>query len=57
MMNITIQTIRGTFIVPPEKQDLLTQWLENNAIKVQQKLGEIKEDYTARQLLGESYDR
>ena len=53
MMNTTIQTIRGTYIVPPEKQDQLIQWLELNAIKVQQNIGEIKEHNTSRQLINE----
>jgi len=33
-MQITIQTISGTYVVPPEKEAALVHWLQNNAIKV-----------------------
>lgn len=32
-MQIVINTIQGTFIVPAEKQAELIYWLQNNAIK------------------------
>lgn len=32
-MQIVINTIQGTFIVPAEKQAELIHWLQNNAIK------------------------
>ena len=43
IMTITIQTIHGVYTVPPEKYDSLIMWLESNAIKLQQNLGEFKE--------------
>lgn len=35
-MQITINTIEGTFVVPAEKQAELIYWLKSNAIKVGQ---------------------
>lgn len=35
-MQIVINTIQGTFIVPTEKQAELIHWLQNNAIKAGQ---------------------
>jgi hypothetical protein len=32
-MQIVIQTIEGTFLVPTEKQAELIRWLESNAVK------------------------
>ena len=54
-MEITVNTIYGTFIVPREKSDQLIAWLQANAIKQgQQPIGEVKEgSYTGRQLINE----
>lgn len=56
-MQITIHTISGTFVVPPEKEAALVHWLQNNAIKVggHQPVAETQNpNYTGRQLLSES---
>jgi len=54
-MEIIVNTINGTYIVPREKQDLLIQWLEVNAVKPGAKpIGEIREGAsTGRQLINE----
>ena len=53
-MNITIQTPKGTFIVPNDKHDLLVKWLEQNAINVERKVTEVNENvFTPRQLITE----
>jgi len=44
-MNITIQTYRGTYIVPADKQEQLIAWLEQHAVNVsQQKITEVEND-------------
>ena len=55
-MQIIVQTIAGTFVVPPEKESLLILWLQNNAVKVgQQPVTETQNSgYTGRQLLSEN---
>ena len=56
-MEITVNTIYGTFIVPREKADQLISWLQQNAIKAGQE--PIKEttnngqQFTGRQLINE----
>jgi len=54
-MDITINTIYGTFIVPANKADELVSWLEHNAVKAgQQPIGEVQQgNYTGRQLINE----
>lgn len=54
-MEIIVNTINGTYIVPRERADELMTWLQQNAIKQgQQPIGEIKEgSYTGRQLINE----
>ncbi len=54
-MEIVINTINGTYIVPSNKTDQLIQWLELNAVRPGAKtLGEIKEGpYTGKQLINE----
>lgn len=55
-MQITIQTISGTYVVPPEKEAALVHWLQNNAIKVgSQPVAETMKNpfYAGRQLLSE----
>ena len=55
-MQIIINTIAGTFVVPPEKESQLILWLQSNAIKVgQQPVTETQNSgYTGRQLLSEN---
>lgn len=56
-MQIVINTMQGTFIVPSEKQAELVYWLQNNAIKAGQQT--VREEvvqsgnYTGRQLINE----
>lgn len=57
-MEITVNTIYGTFIVPKEKTDQLLTWLLQNAIKAnQQPIRETdqsqtnNQNYTGRQLI------
>jgi len=56
-MTVTINTTQGTFIVPPEKHDMLIQWLQVNAVRYdQQFVREIKgvEQYnTTKRLINE----
>lgn len=54
-MEIVVNTINGTYIVPRERADELITWLQQNAVKQgQQPIGEIKEgNYTGRQLINE----
>lgn len=54
-MEITVNTIYGTFIVPREKADQLIAWLQANAVKQgQQPIGEVQQgNYTGRQLINE----
>lgn len=54
-MDITINTIYGTFIVPSNKADELISWLENNAVKAGQRpvAEEQNGTYTGRQLINE----
>ena len=54
-MEITINTIYGTYIVPSDKTDQLLAWLQQNAVRPgQHPVKEIKEDnYTGRQLINE----
>lgn len=56
-MEITVNTILGTFIVPREKTDQLLTWLQQNAIKTgQQPIRETSNDnnnFTGRQLINE----
>ncbi len=55
-MQITINTIAGTFVVPPEKESQLIIWLQANAVKVgQQPVSETQNSqYPGRQLLSEN---
>jgi hypothetical protein len=55
-MQITINTIDGTFLVPSEKEAALIAWLEMNAVKagqqpVQEQGG--SQNYAGRQLISE----
>ena len=54
-MEITVNTMYGTFIVPREKADQLIAWLQANAIKPgQQPVQEVQQgQYTGRQLINE----
>lgn len=56
-MEITVNTIYGTFIVPKEKTDQLLTWLMQNAVKAgQQPIRETSNDnqgFTGRQLINE----
>jgi len=57
-MQIVINTIQGTFIVPTEKQAELIHWLQNNAIKagqepVREQFQQGNQNYTGRQLVTE----
>ena len=61
-MDIIINTIQGTFVVPQHKQQELIQWLTNNAVKVGQE--PVREQfqqggssYTGRQLISEDLGR
>jgi hypothetical protein len=61
-MDIIINTIQGTFVVPQHKQQELIQWLINNTVKVGQE--PVREQfqsngtgYTGRQLLSEDLGR
>lgn len=63
-MNITINTISGTFVVPAERQSDLIMWLERNAIKIggqepvreqtQSRTQQNPAGYPGRQLINES---
>jgi len=59
LMQISIQTMRGLFVVPHEKEAELINWLERNAIKAgQQTVYEqgqtiTQNTYTGRQLINE----
>jgi hypothetical protein len=55
-MQIIINTIAGTFLVPSHKESDLIHWLESNAVKtgqqpVQEQGG--SQNYTGRQLISE----
>ena len=57
-MQIVINTIQGTFIVPADKQSELIYWLQNNAIKagqepVREQANQGNSGYAGRQLIGE----
>ena len=54
-MEITVNTIYGTYIVPSEKADQLIAWLQSNAVKQgHQPIGEVQQgEYTGRQLINE----
>ena len=58
-MQISIQTMKGLFVVPHEKEMELINWLERNAIKAgQQTVYEqghtiTQNTYTGRQLISE----
>ncbi len=55
-MQIIINTITGTFLVPSEKEAALIAWLEMNAVKVgQQPVQEqgSSQNYAGRQLITE----
>jgi hypothetical protein len=60
-MQIVINTINGTYVVPPEKETSLIMWLQQNAIKTgQQPVSEQSQQtgqYTGRQLLSEDLGR
>jgi hypothetical protein len=58
-MQIVINTINGTFIVPAEKQAELIYWLQNNAIRVGQEpvreqVNQGNPPYIGRQLINEN---
>lgn len=55
-MQIIINTIAGTFLVPSHKETELIHWLQNNAVKagqqsVQEQGG--SQNYAGRQLISE----
>ena len=55
-MEIIVNTLYGTYIVPASKADQLVAWLQQNAVKQgQQPIGEIKQDgnYSGKQLINE----
>lgn len=58
-MEITVNTIYGTYIVPREKTDQLLVWLQQNAVKAgQQPIRETiqtndPQNFTGRQLIHE----
>ena len=56
-MQIVINTIQGTFIVPPEKQSELIFWLQQHAIKVGQQpvkeQGPTNSGFSGRHLINE----
>jgi hypothetical protein len=55
-MEIVINTIQGTFVVPREKEAALIAWLEQNAAKIQRTSSvreQHGEEYTGRQLLAD----
>jgi hypothetical protein len=54
-MDITVNTMYGTFIVPSNKADDLVKWLEANAVKAGQRpvAEEQNSSYTGRQLINE----
>lgn len=58
-MEITVNTIYGTFIVPKEKSDQLIVWLQQNAVKAgQQPIRETatssdNQNFPGRQLIHE----
>jgi hypothetical protein len=57
-MQIVINTIQGTFIVPAEKQAELIYWLQNNAIKtgqepVREQVNQAGQVYVGRHLISE----
>lgn len=54
-MNITIYTPQGTYLVPFEKQDAFIKWLNQNAIKVENKVTEVLQPgiNTSRHLINE----
>ncbi len=60
-MSVTINTMHGTFIVPPEKESQLIAWLQSNAVKVgaQQNIMEVRGNdprsnpYSGTQLINE----
>ena len=56
-MEITVNTIYGTFIVPREKADQLLAWLQQNAVKAgQEPIRETSNEnqgFTGRQLINE----
>lgn len=59
-MQISIQTIRGLFVVPSEKEMELISWLERNAVKAGQQAvyeqGQTvsRDGYAGRQLISEN---
>ena len=58
-MQISIQTMKGLFVVPSEKEMELINWLERNAVKAGQQTvyeqGQTvsQNTYTGRQLINE----
>ena len=57
-MQIVINTIQGTFLVPTDKQAELIHWLQTNAIKagqqqVREEVSQNGQTYTGRQLINE----
>jgi hypothetical protein len=62
-MQISIQTIKGLFVVPHEKEMELISWLEHNAIKAggqpvyEQGHTITQNPYTGRQLINEQSPR
>lgn len=62
-MSIVINTIQGTFIVPPEKHQDLIQWLQVNAVKnhhspsVKEHTISDQQSYTGRQLITEDFGK
>ena len=55
-MEIVVNTIYGTFIVPREKTDQLLTWLQQNAVKAGQRPTQetnSNNQHTGRQLINE----
>jgi len=56
-MTVTINTTQGTFIVPPEKHDMLVQWLQANAVRYDQQfvreIKSVEQHNSGRRLINE----
>jgi hypothetical protein len=60
IMQIVIQTIQGTYIVPTDKQAELILWLQNNAVKAgahNVRENTDQQTYSGQQLITEEYNR
>lgn len=60
MMQIVINTIQGTYVVPSEKQSDLIFWLQQNAIKLGQESirehSQQTQNYSGPQLINENVE-